>query len=394
MNLNQIRERIAGLKRECRALLDGYPGESWTPTQQTQFEAKLADIDRLERDLQAGERKEERFQNERAVAAVSDRYGTHALLAKWLRRGDGGFSDAEHAEFRNTMSTTTPAQGGYAVPTMIGEQFVDTLKAYSGVRRVAQILKTPTGNPLNWATTDGTSELGEIVVENAAAGSQDMTFGSAALNTAKYSSKIFTLPMELVQDAGIDIQQLVFDRAAARIGRLSNQHFTTGTGSGQPNGFVTAASVGVTAATGNTTNIPYDSLMDLVHSVNAEYRQDPRGGVAWMMSDTAWKTARKTKDTNGRPLYLPSDGVQPETLMGYEVVVNDDMAVPAANAKSVAFGNWRRGYIVRDALDVLLQRFDDSAYVLKGQYGFLGLARIAGNLVDTAAVKMFQHSAT
>jgi HK97 family phage major capsid protein len=69
------------------------------------------------------------------------------------------------------------------------------------------------------------------------------------------------------------------------------------------------------------------------------------------------------------------------------------MAVPAANAKSIIYGDFKK-YIVRDAMSVSLMRFDDSAYASKGQVGFLAFIRSGGNLMDTAAVKYYAHSAT
>jgi HK97 family phage major capsid protein len=76
------------------------------------------------------------------------------------------------------------------------------------------------------------------------------------------------------------------------------------------------------------------------------------------------------------------------------VVTNDDVAVMAANAKSIAFGDLSQ-YKIRDiANSVIMRRFDDSAFALNGQVGFCGWFRTGGNLVDTAAVKHYANSAT
>ena len=79
--------------------------------------------------------------------------------------------------------------------------------------------------------------------------------------------------------------------------------------------------------------------------------------------------------------------------MGYEVEINNYMPVPAANAKSIAFGDLST-YIIRDAMDLTLFKFDDSAFIKKGQFGFLAWARAGGNLPDANGVKLYQHSAT
>src|SRR5574343_520842 len=102
------------------------------------------------------------------------------------------------------------------------------------------------------------------------------------------------------------------------------------------------------------------------------------------------RVVRKIKDTAGRPIWTPSydegmSSATPDKLLGYPVYINNDMPTPAANAKSLAFGNLHK-YLIRDVMDVKLFRFDDSAYMSKGQIGFLAWARAGGNLLDINAV--------
>jgi HK97 family phage major capsid protein len=84
----------------------------------------------------------------------------------------------------------------------------------------------------------------------------------------------------------------------------------------------------------------------------------------------------------------------PDTLLGHAVAINDDVAVMAANALSIAFGDLSK-YTVRDVSgSTTMRRFDDSAFALLGQVGFCGWTRSGGNLLDTAAVKTYKNSAT
>jgi HK97 family phage major capsid protein len=154
------------------------------------------------------------------------------------------------------------------------------------------------------------------------------------------------------------------------------------------------ASSGKVGTTGQTTSVIYDDLVDLVHSVNRAYR----GNATFMMADTSLRVVRKIKDSQGRPIFNPGyetgvPGGAPDTLLGYRLTVNDDVAAMAANAKSIAFGDMKQ-YVIRDVMDVAVRRFDDSAFALNGQVGFCGWTRTGGNLLDTAAVKFYQNSAT
>jgi predicted phage gp36 major capsid-like protein len=237
-----------------------------------------------------------------------------------------------------------------------------------------------------------------------------------SLNVFKYSSKIVAAPIELLQDSTIDMEAFIRKRLAQRLGRIMNQHFTTGAGTTVPDGVVPRSTLGKVGTTGQTLTVIYDDLVDVIHALDPSYRGP---GAAWQTSDTLLKVLRKLKDTAGRPIWTPSydggirigpnngspndkgnggftDPATPEIfdyLLGYPLWVNNDMPAPAANAKSLTFGD-HSYYKIRDAMEVTLFRFPDSAYAKLGQVGFLAWARAGGNLIDTAAVKYYQHSAT
>jgi HK97 family phage major capsid protein len=394
-----LRDQRRVSARAMRDLLDKNPGAMWNTARQREYDAQLGELDVLDAEIYRLETVRDRDTDMRisdamATARRERRGGSDSIFDTYLRKGEQGLDAEQRAYIRNTMSTTTGSQGGFSVTSDVAKRFVDVLKDYSGVRRVAEVIVTEKGNVMPFPTSDGTSEVGELLAENASVSSLDPSFGTAPLTCWKYGSKVFTVPFELLYDSNIDIEGYVFSRAAARIGRLTNTHFTVGTGTAQPQGFSGVAGSGKIGTTGQTTSLIHDDLIDLIHSVNTAYRQTSQG-LAFQMADVTFKFIRKIKDaTTNRPVYLPSDGVQPETLLGYPVIVNDDVAVMAANAKSVFFGNWYMGYKIRDALEVQLFRFTDSVYSKLGQVGFLALARSGGNLVDTTAVKAYVNSAT
>jgi HK97 family phage major capsid protein len=384
--LQALRDRRAVHAREARALLDNSSG--WSADQDRRYNLALREIEALDTQISACLDVLERTASGRISDAL-EQYAVGRFIDPDLR------AFIQTGEIRNTMSTTTSAEGGYTVPALVAERATVVMKDYSSMRRLSEVFRTERGGAFTWPTSDGTSELGEQLNENVGAASQDPTFGGVGIPTYKYSSKVFAVPFELLQDSALDMEGFIFRRAAERIGRITNQRFTTGTGSGQPQGFVGVANAGKVGTTGQTTTVTHDDLVDLVHSVNAAHRYDPRARPNFSMADATFKVARKLKDaTTNRPVYLPSDGVQPETILGYPVDVNDDVPTPAANAKSIFFGNFFNGYKVRDAMLPLLFRFSDSAFAKLGQVGFLMIARCGGNLVDPAAVKYYQHSAT
>lgn len=401
--ITALREKIADLAKTANHMLAEKGSQTWTKEEQSSFDNIADQIEATQAQIKSIERMrnldaEKFFENaakDVAKHASGDTIDAMAAVALYLRHGNN-VSAEQAVAIRNAMSTTTPAEGGYTVPAEIATMVVDALKAFGGMREVAQVITTAGGNALNWPTSDGTAEVGEIVAENAAATGADITFGTVAVNPHKYSSKKIALPVELIQDSAIDVVAFVVNRLAQRLGRITNQHYTTGTGTGQPFGVMGRAATGKIGATGQTLTVIYDDLIDLIHSVNSAYRSR---GARFMLHDTSVAAIRKLKDTSGRPIWNPGDnesisGGTPSTICGYPYTVNDDVAAMAANAKSIAFGDFSQ-FVIRDvAGSTSLRRFDDSAFALNGQVGFCGWMRTGSNLLDAAAVKVYSNSAT
>ncbi len=406
MSIQALREKRGTI---AAALKDLVAKPDFTTDDQATYDNSMAEIDKIDASIKrindANAKLAEDASNH-SVAEAAARLGHNSgnaglsLYAKWLRGGDNALNADDWATIRNTMSTTTNSEGGFTVQTDVATSVLDALKAYGGMREVSTVMRTEKGNPMSFPTSDGTSEVGEIIAENITATAADPVFGTKALPVYKYSSKIAAVPFELLQDSSVDIEAFVQARLVTRLGRITNTHFTTGTGTGQPTGIITAATTGVTGATGQATSIIYDSIIDLIHSVDPAYRA--QGNCRFMMNDASVKVIRKIKDTAGRPIFVPGyDATQgglalsaPDTLCGYPISINQDVAVMAANAKSIAFGDFGY-YYIRDAMDISMFRFTDSAYTKLGQVGFLAWMRSGGNLIDVGgAVKLFVNSAT
>ncbi|UDU80100.1 phage major capsid protein [Pseudomonas sp. HN2-3] len=408
MTIQAMRERRNGLAIEARKLLDDTKDKKWESEHQTKYDqltGEISDLDaRIEREQKVLDLAAEQHFNNRGDKGdkkpgkrdTEDLLSDIGIFDTWTRRGERGFTNEQAAKFFNTMSTTTGSEGGYTVPSAVASSLIESLKAFGGMRAVAEILNTAQGNPLSFPSSNGTAEEGEILAENAQATALDPSFGTVSLNVFKYSSKIIAVPIELLQDSSIDIEAFIRKRIIERVGRITNRHFTTGTGTGQPRGIVTASSSGKIGTTGQTLTVGYDDLVDLLESVDEAYQL--AGSCKFMFAQTVRKLLRKLKDTAGRPIWTPGyeAGITagaPDLLLGKEVALNNDMPAPAANAKSIIYGDLAK-YMIRDAMQVNLMRFDDSAFASKGQVGFLAFMRSGGNLTDTEAVKHYQHSAT
>lgn len=400
MSIQNLRERLGALKKDARNLLENKGSATWTKEEQTKFDELMDEAERVENQIEAVQRlmdneAEDSFRDVKKKDKGEKVDPAVAAFENYLRKMSNRLTPQELEAIRNTMSTTTGSEGGYTVQPIVASTLIEALKDYGAMRRQASRIVTTNGSDLSYPSTDGTSEEGEIVAQNASAADADVSFGTVPLNTFKFGSKVVTVPIELLQDSSIDVVALVNGRLRERIGRIQNRMFTTGTGTGQPYGLTVAASVGKIGATGQTLTVAYDDLVDLQDSIDPAYQVD---GLGWMFSQAVRRVVRKIKDTAGRPIWTPSydEGMavrRPDFLLGQPVEINNHMPAPAANAKSISYGDHSK-YMIRDAMEVTIFRFEDSAYLKKGQVGFLGWARAGGNLLDINGTKTYQHSAT
>lgn len=424
MDLNDLRQQRAALVAKMRALTDkaGTEKRGLSAEETAEWERLDADQEALKAQLVREERQRdlERETAEQRGRSVSDPnregreipkeerdrqyaeafnlwagFGHEALSPEQrnvLATGRQSLSPSEQKELR-AQGVATGGAGGYTVPQGFSGEYDKALKAFSGVLQACRILPTASGATLPWPTVNDTAQVGEQLGENTAAALQDVTFGVVNLDAYKYSSKIMLVSIELAQDSAFGLDALLGELAGERIGRILNQRLTTGTGTSQPNGIVTAAAAGVTLPVGNTTSLTYDGIIDLEHAVDPAYRN--LGGCAFMLHDTTLKTLKKVKDSQNRPLWKTSlaDG-EPDSIDGYPFYINQDMAVPAANAKTILFGQMKK-YIVRQVRDTFLFRFNEK-YMDAGQVGFVAFARYDGDLIDagTNPVKYLAQSAT
>lgn len=300
-------------------------------------------------------------------------------------------SDKSALENYQNAASTSGTAGGYTVQTDLMKQIYSALILEGGVRSVARILQTSQGNNLDIPQNDDTAQVATLVAENTTLGSgTDLAFTKVTLAAYKYTSGVQLISTELLQDSAFDFEQFLQGQLVHRFARGTNLAYSTGTGSSQPQGVVTAASSGRAGAAGQVTSIIYADILALEHSVAVPYRRNAR----WMMSDAMFKTIKGLVDSQGRPLWLPNLQVgAPDSLMGYPITLNADMAVPAASAKSLLFGDFSQ-FIIRDVLDMNFSILNE-LYAATGQVGVVGLMRTDSRSASTGAyLRYYSHPAS
>lgn len=410
MTVKDLREQRANIWAQAQEFNSRQKaGETMSPEDDAAWTRALDDVDALTVKIERAERNdalETRFRDideQTKVVDVRGREGGNVdeyreTFTHYLRYGASRLNAQQQDllaanDFATRAAAVgTGAAGGYTVPQGFWAKVTETLKFYAPMREMGELYTTDTGNPIPWATNDDTGNTGELLGENVATADLDLTFGQKSLSSYMFSSKNIKASRQFLQDSGIDPENFIAKKAGQRIGRIINSYFTTGTGTSQPQGIVTGATTGVTGAVGNTLTVTYDALVDLQHSVDAAYRDG--GNCAFMMHDLSLAVVRKLKDSQNRPLWEPSlqAGV-PSTLLGAPVRINNFIATMAANAKSIAFGDFNAAYVVREVNGAGLLRLEER-YAELLQVGFIAFGRYDGLVQDSSAVKLYVNSAT
>lgn len=273
--------------------------------------------------------------------------------------------------------------GGVVGPQGFSTKLVTSLKYYGGVLQAgAEVLNTQDGNPFVIPTATDTANSGSQIAENGAVNSTDPTLSTVTLGSYKFDSDWIKISVELSQDNGYDLEGKILDMASRRIGRKLNTATTTGTGSSQIQGFITGGSSGKTFA--GAAAITYDELIDVQHSVDAAYRNG--GKCVFQMNDSTLAAVRKLKDTEGHYIWMPGAVGVPTQLLGSGYVINNDMAVLATGNKTVAYGDFGAGYVVRFAgpPQVVVAR---ELFSGNGLIGYRVFQRFDGKTQDAGAYK-------
>lgn len=316
------------------------------------------------------------------------------LATQFRQLRDG---DVKKIEMRGTqeelraLSKGTATAGGHTVKTtFIGQLYEHLVESASMLRAGATVWNTDTGETIDVpiTTAHGTAAL---VAEAGTIPQGDPAFNKRQLGAYKYGDLIL-VPNELLTDTSVNLEGYLARQAGRAVGNAFGQHLITGTGSAQPAGIVTLATLGATSGTGVAGAPTFDNLIDLYYSVIPPYRNSP--DASWLIRDATAAGLRKLKDSSGRYLWEPSvlPGT-PDTILGKAVYTDPNIAATAVNAKSVLFGDMS-AYIVRMVNNIRYERSDEFKFDTD-VVAFRCLIRGDGILLDqTGAVKYFVGAAT
>ncbi|MDP8996189.1 MAG: phage major capsid protein [Pseudomonadota bacterium] len=310
----------------------------------------------------------------------------------YVRKGDSFALNAMEAK---AMSVGSGQDGGYLVPpeteAEIG-RLISKASPFRDICDVRQVSASVFNKPFN---TNGHQAgwIGET-------SSRPQTTSATLANLQFQTMELYAMPaatQALLDDSIVNIDDWMAKECQIVFGEQETNAFTNGDGITSPKGLLTYPKVAQSAWTwGNTGYLatgvaggfaptaPSDKLIDLVYTVKAGYRAEGR----FMMSRNTQGQIRKFKDNQNEYIWQPGAAAdQAPTLMGFPVTENEYMPDIATGIFGVAFGNFRRGYLVVDRIGVRLLR---DPYTAKPYVLFYVTKRVGGGMQDFDAIKMLK----
>jgi HK97 family phage major capsid protein len=308
-------------------------------------------------------------------------------LGRKARRYRGnGFVPQEPDQ--RALSIHTGTSGAFAIRSSFANSFEEALAQYGGIRNVATVLRTSTGEEMTWPTINDTGNKGRRLGENKQVTEVKPTLGTVTFRAYDYTSDIVLLPYALIEDAAFDLMGYLGGALGERLGRIGAEEFTLGTGTGMPYGIVPASTLGKTAAA--VAAITFDEILDLRHSVDPAYRV----GAGYMLSDATLLLLRKLKDQQLNYLWQPStrEG-EPDRIFNDPYQIAMEMAAPAASTIPIVYGQLTKHWI-RDINSVRVMILKER-YADYNQIGIVAFSRHDSQLMDagTNPVKHLQMAA-
>ena len=312
---------------------------------------------------------------------------------------------------------TQGTAGGYFVPAGFVYDVEVATKYFAPLLdgSVIKIFDTATGQVLPYPTSNDTNQAWTIVgegvqvTENGAAANYptpgtapsgqpgDVGIGQITFGAYKGTTGLIRVSLELLQDSAFNLEAFLTNAFAVRLGRGYEYYLTQGTGVNQPLGIIpslTTSGQGYSLPTpitaiGSSTNdgstatgansIGSTDLINLEHAVDPTYRRNAH----YMFHDQTLRFIKTILDKYGRPLWKPGVAAgDPDTINGYQYVINQSFPQISASAITVVFGDFSK-YMVRRVRDLQVIRLDER-FADYGEVAFLAFSRIDGRLLDAS----------
>jgi HK97 family phage major capsid protein len=288
------------------------------------------------------------------------------------------------------MSEGVNSAGGFLVPEEFENEIIRKLANDVAIRRAGARVFTMNSNRLE-VPVETARNNGGWIAEGIAYTEQDAAVGQVALTPYKYT-RLVKVTEELLEDSAVDLANYLRDVFAEDFAEAEDKAFLEGSGTNQPTGILTDASI----TENDPTNVAFGDLLATVgaddiithfYSLKAPYRRN----AVWIMNSTSATLLRKMKDGNGQYIWTESapGGIangEPASLLGRPVIVSDNISDDATDGNQIVLGDFRY-YMIGQRRGITIMRSDDFSFNT-GHTTFRASLRVDGKVSQAEAFKV------
>ncbi len=317
-------------------------------------------------------------QLERAEAEAKDAPSAEMkAFEKFFRYGEKKMSDEEI----KTLATDSDVDGGFTVPAPIRGRMIDLLREFSPVRSRVTVVTIGQGNAFEYPKEGSTAfSAGKVGERDARSQTANGDFAMERIPVNEFYANPW-VTQTMLNDSGFDVEGWIALRVANRRAQLEGGYHISGTGEGEPEGFLTNADIDYVAST-DADEVTDIGLINLVFDLPEAYARN--GEFLWKRATTA--KIRKMKDaTSGQFLWSPGlNGGTQGLVLGYPYTECVDMPAEGSDTFPVLFGDLKAAYTIVDRQGITLTR---DPYTNKPHVEMYMTWRTGGQVVLAEAVR-------
>lgn len=321
---------------------------------------------------------------------------------RMFRKGDVA-GNIRELEVNAKLTTSSDPDGGFLVPEETEAGIDRVLGVVSTIRSLARVINI-SGDTYKKLVNQGGASAGWVGEQTARPETDTPTLREIAIAAHElYANPAIT--QRALDDARIDIGAWLADEVSMEFAEQEGEAFATGNGVNKPRGILSYTNVAnASYSWGNigyvataeaaafpaasATVSPADCLINLYYALKSGYRN----GASWLMSDATMGTVRKFKDADGSFVWAPpSAAADVATILQKPVYNDDNMSAVGAGAYPIAFGNFKRAYLIVDRSGIRVLR---DPYTNKPNVHFYTTKRVGGGIVNFEAMKLLKVAAS
>lgn len=392
MEVKQLHEEMVKTWGEMKTMLDRQEAEV-KKHGEASAETKAL-IDKLNAKLDDNEKRIGAIEAKAARLPVEPdpskpKAGTEAKAAflNWARYGSVTPEEQKHLtpwtpgpEERRALAVGVATAAGFLAPTEYVREILKGVIEFSPLRQFAGVRQT-SAKAIQVPKRTGVFAAAWVAEQATRTETTGLTYGLEEI-PAHEMYALVDASFQQLEDSAFDLEAILNAEFSEQFGVAEGIAFINGNAVGKPEGVMTNAAVGETNS-GNASLLTADGLISLFYDLKDAYARN----AVWLMRRATVKAVRQLKDTTNQYLWQPGlSGGAPSTILDRPYIEALDMPAVAANAFPVAFGDFKRGYLIVDRIEIAVTR-DPFTQAASGNVRFHARKRVGGQVVIAEAIR-------